>query len=72
MAEQQIIGFMVIGILTFLLILKSVIIVREQTAYIIERLGKFSHIAMPGFGLIIPFIDRKASVQNLRVQQLSC
>jgi regulator of protease activity HflC (stomatin/prohibitin superfamily) len=37
---------------------------------VIERLGKFRRIATSGFGVIIPFIDRKASVQNLRVQQL--
>jgi regulator of protease activity HflC (stomatin/prohibitin superfamily) len=53
-----------------LLIIKAFIIVREQTAVIIERLGKFNRVANSGFGLIIPFIDRKAATVNLRVQQL--
>ncbi|HLU87695.1 MAG TPA: SPFH domain-containing protein [Taishania sp.] len=53
-----------------LLIIKAVIIVREQTAVILERLGKFNRVANSGFGLIIPFIDRKAATVNLRVQQL--
>lgn len=53
-----------------LLIVKSFIIVREQTAVIIERLGKFIRVANSGFGFIIPFIDRKVATVNLRVQQL--
>ena len=53
-----------------LLLIKSVVIVTEQTAVVIERLGKFKRIATSGISLAIPFIDRKASVQNLRVQQL--
>jgi len=56
--------------LAIVLIVKSIIIVREQTAVIIERLGKFNRVASSGFGLIIPFIDRKAATVNLRVQQL--
>jgi regulator of protease activity HflC (stomatin/prohibitin superfamily) len=70
MDEKLIITIAAIAVPVLFLIIQSIIIVREQTAYIIERLGRFSHIALPGFGLIIPFIDRKASVQNLRVQQL--
>lgn len=53
-----------------LLIVKSVLIVTEQTSVVIERLGKFKTIATSGFGLMIPFIDRKAAIINLRVQQL--
>jgi len=52
------------------LLIKAVVIVREQTASIIERLGKFNIVANSGFRLIIPFIDRTASTVNLRVQQL--
>ncbi len=59
--------WIVIGIV---LIIKAFIIVREQTAVIVERLGKFNRVANSGFGLIIPFIDRKTATVNLRVQQL--
>ena len=68
--ENEIIIPVVAGVALFILILKSVIIVREQTAYAIERFGRFIRIAQSGFGLVIPFIDRKAGVVNLRVQQL--
>lgn len=70
MNEVTLIYNAVIGLAVLLLILKSVVIVREATSVVIERLGKFNRIANSGFSLIIPFIDRKAATVNLRVQQL--
>lgn len=68
--QENTIIYGVIALITILLIVKSIIIVREQTAVIIERLGKFKRVAFSGFSLIIPFIDRKVATVNLRVQQL--
>ena len=68
--EEGIILPIVLGVFGLVIILKAVIIVREQTAYVIERFGKFNRIFHSGIGLIIPFVDRKAAVVNLRVQQL--
>lgn len=68
--DQQFVTYAIVGAITLLLIIKAVIIVREQSAYVIERLGRYNRIAHSGFGLIIPFVDRKAGVMNLRVQQL--
>jgi len=70
MNQQEMIVYGVLGAFVLLLLIKSVVIVTEQTAVVIERLGKFKRIATSGISLAIPFIDRKASVQNLRVQQL--
>lgn len=70
MDQSNLITIAAIGLPILLLIIKSVVIVTEQTAVVIERLGKFHRIATSGFSLMIPFIDRKASAQNLRVQQL--
>ena len=70
MNQQEMIIYGVLGALVLLILVKSVVIVTEQTAVVIERLGKFNRIATSGISLVIPFIDRKASVQNLRVQQL--
>jgi regulator of protease activity HflC (stomatin/prohibitin superfamily) len=53
-----------------LLLFKSIILVKERTVYVIERLGKFKRMARPGLGFIIPFIDQKSGVINMRVQQL--
>jgi len=62
--------FLILFVIGVVLILKSVIIVKERTFYVIQRLGKFQRMAAPGFGLIIPFIDQKVGVINMRVQQL--
>lgn len=70
MNQEALVFYGIVGAFVLVLLLKSVLIVTEATAVVIERLGKFNRIAGPGFGLIIPFIDRKAATINLRVQQL--
>lgn len=60
----------VILLVISLLIFKTILIVREASAAVIERFGKFQSVRTSGLSLIIPFIDRKASTMNLRVQQL--
>lgn len=67
---EENIPMIVVGVIIALLILKSIIIVKEQSAVIIERFGKFNRIANSGIGVIIPFVDKKAATVNLRVQQL--
>lgn len=62
---------LILGIVFILFLLfKSIILVKERTYYVIQRLGKFKKMAPPGLGFIIPFIDKKVGVINMRVQQL--
>lgn len=61
--------FIIIG-LVVLLILSSIFTVRQQTAVVIQRLGKFQSVRLAGFQLRIPLIDRIAGRVNLRIQQL--
>jgi regulator of protease activity HflC (stomatin/prohibitin superfamily) len=68
--QSMIVVYSIAGAIALLLIIKSIILVDEKTVYVIQRLGKFQRMAQAGFGLIIPFVDRKAGVLNLRVQQL--
>ncbi len=70
MNEEELIPMVIGGVILLLLIIKSVIIVPEKKIYVIQRLGKFKRMAKPGFGMIIPFIDQKSGVINMRVQQL--
>jgi regulator of protease activity HflC (stomatin/prohibitin superfamily) len=62
--------FLILLVILVVLIFKAVIIVKERTYFVIQRLGKFQRMAAPGFSLIIPFIDQKVGVINMRVQQL--
>ena len=47
----------VIGIVVVILIVKTAVIVPQQNAYIVERLGKFSKVLRAGFHILIPFMD---------------
>jgi hypothetical protein len=42
--------------------------VPQQTAWIVERMGKFNRILPPGFTVLMPFIDRIAYVKSLKEQ----
>ena len=70
MNPEDSVPMIILIVILAVLIFKSVIIVKERTYYVIQRLGKFQRMAAPGFGLIIPFIDQKVGVINMRVQQL--
>jgi regulator of protease activity HflC (stomatin/prohibitin superfamily) len=44
--------------------------VKQQSAAIVQRFGKFNSIRHSGLQLKIPFVDRIAGVVNLKIQQL--
>jgi regulator of protease activity HflC (stomatin/prohibitin superfamily) len=52
------------------LIFKSIMIIPERQSWVIQRLGKFNRISLPGLKLKIPFIEDIASKENLKIQQL--
>lgn len=58
-------------IVVLFLLIKSFVITKQKQAKIIERLGKFHSIRRAGFSMIIPFIDRVAYLQDLRINELS-
>lgn len=62
-----------IGIFIFIgliILFASFFTVKQETAVIVERLGKFHSVRHAGLQLKIPFIDRIAKRLNLRIQQL--
>lgn len=40
--------------------------VPQQTAWIVERMGKFNRILQPGLAIMIPFLDRISYVKSLK------
>ncbi|KAL2759338.1 hypothetical protein ACRALDRAFT_2094725 [Sodiomyces alcalophilus JCM 7366] len=40
--------------------------VPQQTAWIVERMGKFNRILDPGLAILVPFLDRIAYVKSLK------
>jgi regulator of protease activity HflC (stomatin/prohibitin superfamily) len=61
---------LILGVVVVVFVLGLFFIVKQKTAVIIERLGKFNRVAKAGFNLKIPIIDRKAGTINLRVMEL--
>jgi len=56
--------FFIAAVVAF--IMEGVRIVPQQSAFVIERLGKFHGILQPGLNLIIPFLDRLAYQHSLK------
>ena len=61
-----IVGVVVVLVLFF----NSVFTVKQKTAAIIERFGRFHTVRFAGLGFKLPFIDRIVKIANLRIQQL--
>jgi regulator of protease activity HflC (stomatin/prohibitin superfamily) len=63
---------LLIAVIVFVLIafIKTVRIVPNREALIIERLGKYARTLEAGFHILIPFIDRVAYRQTLKEQAL--
>ena len=40
--------------------------VPQQTAWIVERMGKYNRILEPGLAILLPFLDRIAYVKSLK------
>jgi regulator of protease activity HflC (stomatin/prohibitin superfamily) len=70
MQDSQLIQYGITGAIILFLLIKSIILVPEKKVFVIQRLGKFQKMASPGLGFIIPFVDSKVGVINMRVQQL--
>lgn len=62
--------FYVILVIGLFLFLSSFFTVKQQTAVIIERFGKFLSVRNSGLQLKIPVVDRIAGRVNLKIQQL--
>ena len=60
----------IIFLLGFFILLLAFFIVKQQSAAIIERFGKFQSIRQSGLQLKIPLIDRVAGRLSLKIQQL--
>ena len=52
-----VIAFGILAILVLIIIAKTAVVVPQQSAYVIERLGKYSGTLFAGFHVLVPFID---------------
>ena len=60
----------ILAILAIIIVFAGVTVVRQGYQYTIERFGRFTHVAQPGFNFIIPFFDRVGRKINMMEQVL--
>lgn len=73
MQEQVIdiiIGCLLAVPIAIVLAAKGVYVVRQQTARVVERFGRFRRVLLPGLHFVIPFVDRVSRPVSLRIVQL--
>jgi len=46
-----------VAIVILIIIAKTAVVVPQQSAYVVERLGRFSGVLQAGFHILIPFLD---------------
>jgi regulator of protease activity HflC (stomatin/prohibitin superfamily) len=66
-------GTIVLIVLAFVVIiaiLKTATVVPQRSAYIVERLGKYSKTLQAGFHVLVPFLDRLAYKHTLKEEAL--
>ena len=54
------------ALVVILVIFKTAVVVPQQSAYVIESLGKYSRTLRAGFNILIPFIERAAYKHSLK------
>ena len=62
--------YLVLFPLVLLLLMGTFFIVKQQTAAVIERFGKFTSVRQSGLHIKIPVIDRVSGRLSLKIQQL--
>ena len=69
--DQSVFFFaLAVAVLAIIILAKTAIVVPQQSAYIVERLGKYSNTLSAGFHILFPFIDRVAYKHSLKEQAL--
>lgn len=59
-----------IYVIAFIILISSFFVVKQQTAAVIERFGKFQSIRNSGLQMKIPLVDRISGRLSLKIQQL--
>ena len=62
--------FIIVAIVVVIAISKTATVVPQQSAYVIESLGKYSRTLHAGFHILVPFVERVAYRHSLKEQAL--
>jgi regulator of protease activity HflC (stomatin/prohibitin superfamily) len=57
---------LVLAVIAIIFVMKTIRVVPQQHAWVVERVGKFNGVMEPGLNFVIPFVDRIAYKHDLR------
>lgn len=64
-------GFaLILVVFAVIFVIMGITVVRQGFVYTIERFGRYTHTALPGFNFILPFVDRVGRKVNMMEQVL--
>ena len=59
-----------VALVVIIILAKTAVVVPQQSAYVIEYLGKYSRTLQAGFHILVPFVERIAYRHSLKEQAL--
>jgi regulator of protease activity HflC (stomatin/prohibitin superfamily) len=59
-----------VAVFAVIVVVKTAVVVPQQNAFVVERLGKFNAVLEPGFHVLLPFIDAIRYRHTLKEQAL--
>ena len=68
MESMTVVG--VIALLAIIIIAKTAVVVPQQSAYVVENLGRYSRTIQAGFHILVPCIERIAYKHNLKEEAM--
>ena len=57
-------------VVVVLVLARTTVVVPQQSAYVVEKLGKYSRTLQAGFHILVPFVERVAYRHSLKEQAL--
>ena len=63
---ETLVVVVVIALLILFLIARTAVVVPQQSAYVVENLGKYSRTLQAGFHILVPFVERVAYKHSLK------
>jgi regulator of protease activity HflC (stomatin/prohibitin superfamily) len=67
---ETVIAAVVVVILVIILLARTAIVVPQQSAYVVEYLGKYSRTLSAGFHILVPFVEKVAYRHSLKERAL--
>jgi regulator of protease activity HflC (stomatin/prohibitin superfamily) len=64
--DQGLLVALVVAVVVITVIVKTAVVVPQQSAYVVERLGRYSSTLQAGFHILFPFVERIAYRHSLK------